>query len=261
MLSLFEQLRQKQLLRRYLLFFSAVIVFHSVIYYPVYLFLASDVVWKSSIVFFLWTEIAEPLSVYLFFWGSFAYLIYAGLRYSVRATVPYLIVYSIGSVLRYALQNVCFIIMMGFPSWQRSFSPVEILWNILLDLLIMGCVYGLFLLHRARMEEKGRIEMESWFPIDGFFRFQSVLVRLSLLSAAIPSIARLVTRAYYDIRTIAFEGFAPAGAAEIFLMVTYYVTDILTALLGHLLILVMFSAFHVSDVKAQMRFDGTDKKE
>ena len=258
--SLLEQLRQKRLFRQFLIFFFAVIVFHSVIYYPVYLFLASDIAWKSSIVFFLWAEIAEPLSVYLFFWGSFAYVIYAGIRYSVRAAIPYLVVYSIGSVLRYALQNVCFILMMGFPSWQRSFSPLEILWNVLLDLLIMGCVYGLLLLHRPRMESAGKTAFENCFPIDGFFDLKSMLVRLSLLSAAIPSIARLVTRAYYDVRTIVFEGLAPSGAPEIFLMVTYYVTDILTALLGHLLILTMLSSFHISDVRAQMRFDGEERK-
>ena len=150
--------------------------------------------------------------------------------------------------------------MMGFPAWQRSFSPLEILWNVLLDLLIMGCVYGLLLLHLSRMEGEGRTPFENCFPIDGFFRMKSLLVRLSLLSAAIPSIARLVTRAYYDIRTIAFEGFAPSGAPEVFLMVTYYVTDILTALLGHLLILMMLSSFHISDVRAQMRFDGENGK-
>ncbi len=255
MLSLLDQMRKARLLRRYLLFFSAVVLFHSVIYYPVYLFLASDVVWKNSIVFFLWTEIAEPLSVYLFFWGSFAYLIYAGIRFSSRSTIPYLVTYTVGAVLRYALQNVCFIFMMGLPSWQRSFSLVEILWNILLDLLIMGIVYGLFLLLWRRLKQEGKSPIEICFPLGGFFDFKNVLIKVAFAAASVPCVARLVTRAYYDLRTIVFEGFAPSGAAEIFLMITYYVTDVLTALLGYLIIFMMLSSFYLSDVKAQMHFD------
>ena len=261
MLSLLEQMRKRLLLRRYLLFFAAVIVFHSVIYYPVYLFLASDVAWKSSIVFFLWTEIAEPLSVYLFFWGSFAFLIYAGIRHSARATVPYLIVYAVGSVLRYALQNVCFIVMMGLPAWQRYFDLAEILWNILLDLLVMALVFVLLLLHLPRMCTGGKSPVENCLPVEGFFSLKNLLVRLSLLAAAVPSLAKIIVRASYDIQAVLLGGDTPSGAAEIFLMITYYVTDVLTALLGHLLIQLILSALHLSDVKARLRFEETDGRE
>ena len=256
MLSLFNQMQKKRFLNRYLLFLGAVVLFHSVIYYPVYLFLASDVAWKSSILYFLWTEIAEPLSVYLFFWGSFAFLIYAGIREgNERAAIPYLIVYTVGSVLRYALQNVCYIFMMGLTAWKVYFSFWDILWNILLDLAIMACVYVLLLVFLTRMKREGEVR-ERYLPVAGFFNLKNLLTRLSLISAAIPSLARILPRAYYDI----FGGNVPSGAAEIFLMITYYVTDVLTALLGHLVIVMMISAFHISDVKARMRFDASDKK-
>lgn len=255
MLSLFDQMQRTRRLRQYILFLSAVVLFHSVVYYPVYLFLASDVAWKSSIVFFLWTEIAEPLSVYLFFWGSFAYLLYAGIRFSPHSAIPYLVAYGAGSVLRYALQNVCFIFMMGLPSWQRSFSLPAVLWNILLDFLIMGVVYFFFLLLMRKLRGDGKPAIEVCFPLEGFFNFGNVLAKVAVAAAVIPSAARLATRVYYDIRTIAFEGRAPSGAPEIFLMITYYVTDILTALLGYLIIFMMLSSFHLSDVRARMHFD------
>jgi len=260
MLSLLDQMRKTRLLRQYLLFFSAVILFHSVIYYPVYLLLASDVIWKSSIVFFLWTEIAEPLSVYLFFWGSFAYMIYAGARYGTRATPPYLIAFAIGSVLRYALQNVCYILIMGLATWQHTFAPLEILWNVLLDLAIMAVVYLIFLLFNRETKGNGKDGLGRSLPLNGFFDFQNALARLSLFAAAIPSLARLITRAYYDIRLILVQGYAPSGGAEILLMITYYFSDILTAILGYLLIVMMLSGFYLSDVKAQMRFDGEEEK-
>ena len=256
MLSLFNQMQKKRFLNRYLLFLGAVVLFHSVIYYPVYLFLASDVAWKSSILYFLWTEIAEPLSVYLFFWGSFAFLIYAGIREgNGRAAIPYLIVYAVGSVLRYALQNVCYIFMMGLASWKVYFSFWDILWNILLDLAIMGCVFALLLVFLKRMRREGDAR-EICLPVTGFFNLKNLLIRLSLSAAAFPSLARILPRAYYDI----FGGNVPSGVAEIFLMITYYATDVLTALLGHIVIVMMISAFHVSDVRSRMRFDAENKK-
>lgn len=260
MLSLFDRMRQKRLLRQYLLFLGAVVFFHSVVYYPVYLLLASDVIWKSSIVFFLWTEIAEPLSVYLFFWGSFAYAIYVGVRYSVRAVTPYLVVYAVGSVLRYALQNVCYIFIMGLATWQHTFAPLEILWNILLDLAVMGIAYALLLLFSREMRRDGKEPCEKYLPMNGFFDLKNLLSRLSLCVAGLPSLARLITRAYYDIRLIVFQGYAPSGGAELFLMVTYYLTDILTAILGYLMIVMMLSGFFLSDARARMRFEDGEKK-
>lgn len=255
MLSLFDQMRKKRLLRRYMLFLSAVIVFHSVIYYPIYLMLASDVVWKNSIFFFLWTEIAEPLAAYLFFWGSFAYLIYAGVRFSRRATGAYLAVYLSGTVLRYALQNVCFMIMMGFPAWKRSLNLAQLLLSLLLDMLVMGVVYAIFLLLLRYLERQGKAPYSECLPLGGFFELKNPLIKVLAVSALIPEIARIITRAYYDIRMILFEQISPSGPAEILLMVTYYLTDILTALLGYLVIFVMVSSFHLSDFKAKMRFE------
>ncbi|MBE6589977.1 MAG: hypothetical protein E7643_07340 [Ruminococcaceae bacterium] len=256
MISLFDQMRKTKLLKHYIVFLSAIILFHSVLYYPLYLFLDSNVLWRNSIVYLLLTEIAEPLAGYLYFWGSFAYILYVGVRFSFKSTLPFLIVYSVGTVLRYAIQNVCFIVMMGFPLWTNSLRIFDLVFSIVMDLVILG--FAMLLLNLVfkskRKSSEGEGLIDTYMPFERFFHLSNPLQKTAFLMALLPSAARLISRGYYDIRLI-LAGQVPTGVAEIFLMITYYITDVLTAIVGFLIIVMMLSSFRLSEVKAHMEND------
>ena len=78
---LFDELCIKRFKKSFLIFAIACAGFISAIYTPVYLFLSTNVLWDSSIVLFLWTELIGPVMDFSFYWGSFAFLIYIYLRF------------------------------------------------------------------------------------------------------------------------------------------------------------------------------------
>ncbi len=257
MISLFDQMRKAKLLKQYMLFLSAIILFHSVIYYPLYLYLDTNVLWRNSIYFLLLTEIAEPLAGYFFFWISFAYLIYVGVRFSYRSALPFVGVYCVGVVLKYTLQNICFIIMMGYPRWTNSVRIPELLFSVAMDLLVVGfAMLFLFLIFKKR--EKGNEKkdvLNGYMPFSGFFQLSNPMQKAAFLTALLPSAARLFSRAYYDIRLILAERI-PDSAPEIFLVITYYLTDCLTALVGCLVVTMMLSYFRQLELKAKIDYEG-----
>ena len=256
MISLFDQMRKKRLLRNYVIFLSALIVFHSVLYYPLSLYMYSNTILKNSIIYLLLTEIAEPLAVYLYFWGSFAYLIYVGVRYSIKSAIPFFAAYSIGALLRYAIQNVCFILMMGFSLWESSLDLFALIFTIVMDLVIGSlALLILWLAFRKRTGSKKKEDsLEAYMPFSGFFSFSNPMQKTAFLLAILPSVARLLSRGYYDIRLV-IAGNVPDSAPEILLMITYYLTDCLTAVIGSLIIVMMLSSFRLSEMRARMKYE------
>ena len=257
MISLFDQMRRAKMRKQFMLFLSAIILFHSVIYYPLYLYLDSNVLWRNSIYYLLLTEIAEPLAGYLFFWVSFAYIIYVSVRFSFRAALPFLAVYGIGAFLRYALQNVCFILMMGYPRWVNSVRIGELIFSFVMDVAVIALAMLIVLLifKKQRKSEREGDALDDYMPFSGFFMLSNRKQRAAFFTALLPSAARLASRAYYDIRLILAQRI-PDTAPEIFLVITYYLTDCLTALVGCLAVTVMLSRFRLQEIKAKIAYEG-----
>ena len=252
MISLFDQMRKAKLIKQYMLFLSAIVLFYSVIYYPLYLYLDSNIIWRNSIYYLLLTEVAEPLAGYLFFWCSFAYVIYVGVRFSYQSTVPFLIVYCVGTFLKYALENICFIVIMGFPRWTNSVRVFDLIFSVVMDIVIMGfCTLLLFLVFKRK--ERGDV-LDAYMPFSGFFRLSNPVQRAAFLAALLPSAARLASRAYYDVRLILAQRI-PDTAPEIFLVFTYYLTDCLTAAVGCIVITMMLSYFRLFEIKAKIEYE------
>ncbi len=246
------------MLRNYVIFLSVIILFHSVLYYPLYLYMDSNTLWKHSIAFLLLTEIAEPLAVYLYFWGSFAYMLYVSVRYSLRSALPFFVAYSVGAFLRYAIQNLGFILMMGMSLWENSLDLFALLFTIGMDLLIGGLTFLiLWLVFRKQpVCKNGEDSLDTYMPFSGFFQFSNPMQKAAFLLAILPSAARLLSRGYYDIRLM-IAGNVPDTAPEIFLTVTYYLTDCLTAVIGCLIIVMMLSSFRLSELKARMKYENS----
>ena len=261
-LSLFDSMRKKRLQIKYLILMAAIVVFCSLIYYPVYLYLNSNVVWNGSLLRLLWMEILEPLVNYLFFWGSFAFLLYSAARYSLKGSAPILICYAVGTVLRYLLQNIAFIFMMGINAWESEFYISDLLISIVLDLLIMGVAVLLILLWKRKTgttsvfnQQNNGLIAEECFSFSRFFDWKNILLRTAFLMAIFPSAIRLLLRVWYDINLIVVQGIPVTDIGEILLIMTYYITDCAGFLVGYLVIFMILSALHLSDQKARLSMD------
>ena len=248
-ISLFDSIRQKQLWKKYLIFFSAVVIFSSLVYYPIYIHLNANILWSGSLLLFFWMEIVEPLVYYLTFWGSFAFLLYSASRYSLRGSTRILIVYALGTVLRYALQNVVFIFIMGLNEWEIVFHPLDVLFNIILDLFIMGAAVLAVSLWKKRTSHE-------CFPISKFFDLKNSMLKTALIISLFPTVLRLLSRLLYDIDLIFLKGIPVAGVGEALLIMTYYIAEGISFLVGYLVIFMLLSSFYLSDERARLKFEN-----
>ena len=208
-------------------------------------------------------EVLEPLINYLFFWGSFAFLLYALGHYSVKDSAFVLVFYAIGTVLRYLLQNIAFIFMMGINAWESEFYVSDLLISIVLDWLVMGAAFGIaWLFHRKRMPQsifntkEQRLISEDLFVFSRFFDLKNSLLKCALWMAALPSAVRLLLRAWYDINLLVVQGVPVMDVGEALLIATYYVTDCAGALVGYLVIFMILSSLQLADKKARLSADA-----
>ena len=262
-LSLFDCMYKKRLQTRYLILLAAIVVFYSFVYYPVYLYLNSNIVWNGSLLRLLWMEILEPLVNYLFFWGSFAFLLYSSARYSLKGSMPILAYYTVGTVLRYLFQNVAFIFMMGVNAWESEFYWHDLFLNIFLDLAIMGIAVLLIALWKNKKTptsifsgKQANCLSEECFNFSKFFDFKNLLLKTALLMAILPSAVRVLVRAWYDIDLILLRGIPVTDIGEVLLIATYYITDCAGFLVGYLVMFMILSSLYLSEKKARLNGAG-----
>lgn len=253
--ALFEQLRKKSLLHRMLLFSVIMVVLYALVYFPLYLYFSSDIAWSGSVLLFLLTELAEPILNYVFYWGAFAFVLYVCVRFSLRDGLPFWIVYAAGVILRYVVQMIVYLAMMGSASWGENFYPLDFLFSVGTDLLLMGAVvFAVWLLQRPKRDPEVPSLAEG-LSFSGFFERKNRFLRLTLFAAVLPSAMRLLTRVYYDIYWIVLMGDAVRSVGEVFLMVTYYVADCLSGGIGYLGMVLVLSSFRVSEARTKLKFD------
>ena len=136
---LFDELCIKRIKKHFLIFAIAFVVGLSAIYMPIYLLLSSNVVWRGSVVLFLLTELVEPLIDFSFYWGSFAFLIYAYLRFGKKQMKDFIITYVVAVVARYFFTMLVGYALMSFSGWETLWNEEipSALFSIVMDILQM----------------------------------------------------------------------------------------------------------------------------
>ena len=260
---LFDELCIKRIKKQFLIFAVACVTLVSVIYTPMYLLLSSNVLWRGSVLLFLLTELVEPLIDFSFYWGSFAFLIYAYLRFGKKQIKDFLIIYAVAVMARYFVTMLVGYILMSFPDaktfWGEEF--LSVLFSIGMDALQMLGVLLLTEFFCRRSWLQGSISstnsgsektIADCFPIEGLFRFQNPLARLCFFSALIPTGLKILSRIYFDI----FFWGLPTDAAEWLLLITYYIGDIATLFIGYFVLLYLLQMFHADETKRRVEFEA-----
>ncbi len=255
--DLLEAHRKKLYRRNFLIFLGACVGFYTLIYMPVYYLLSTNIVWSNSPLLLLWMEVIEPLMNYAFYWGSFAFVLYAILRDGKRPALQLAALYAAAAFLRYFTGLFSYMWIMGAIHWS-AFMATDF-WGLLFS-FFMDCVQMALLLLAFYFVEKKLIKShsqvvrqgsirEAFLPMMRAFEWKNPLFRLSFIAAAIPTVLQILSRLYYDLDLIFVRGMEISGAGEVIVILSYYITDIATAFLGALVISVLLNAFFRNDEK------------
>lgn len=260
---LFDELCIKRLQKAFLIFTVVCVACVSVVYTPIYLLLSSNVLWRNSVLLFLLTELIGPLVDLVFYWGSFAFLIYIYLRFGKKQIKNFAIIYAASAASRYLLSMIANYVLMSFSGWDtflKSDLP-ELLFSSAMDCLQMVGVLLLaeFCCHRPLTAAKkytkgaeGEEMIAEALPVQKLFAIKQPLQKLCFFAALIPAGIKLLSRLYYDI----FFWGLPTDASEWLLLATYYVGDVATLFVGHLVLLYLLQTFYTSETKRKIEFES-----
>ena len=260
---LFDEVSLKRTKKQFLIFAIACVGFISIVYTPIYLLLSSNVIWRNSILLFLWTELMGPIMDFSFYWGSFAFLIYIYLRFGKKQIKHFAIIYAVAVAARYIITTIVNFLLMSFPGWDVLLGEElpSALFTIGMDgLQMLGvlllaeycCRRPLMAAKAYRKGAEGEEMMADLFPIKGLFNLKDPLSGLCFFAALIPAGIKVLSRLYYDI----FFWGLPTDAGEWLLVATYYVGDIATLFIGYFVLLYLLQAFFTAEVKRKADFES-----
>ncbi len=260
---LFDEVFIKRTKKHFLIFAIACVGFTSLVYTPVYLLLSSNVLWRSSVVLFLWTELIGPITDFAFYWASFAFLIYIYLRFGKKQIKDFLITYVAAVVARCVITLLVNFLLMSFPGWDALLGEElpDFLFTVIMDSLQMlgvlllaefCCRRPLISTKSYRKGAEGEEMMSELLPVGALFNFKNPLSKLCFFSALIPTGIKILSRLYYDI----FFWGLPQDAGEWLLVATYYVGDVATLFIGYFVLLYFLQLFYTDETKRRIDFES-----
>ena len=256
--SIFDQGRQKKTLHSYVWQISLLAFLYSVVCTPLEIWINSDITVIQTVIPLLWDTVMSVMH-YLFYWLSFAYLLWAVGRFTLRQSKGILATYAIVASARYVISMLAGYVVNGFPTATEFFEEVllYLLLDIFLDLLFMGLAvwiaYEILDKPWKGMTPPASLEklpVCRWMPFASMFSFSNGMQRANLLMAAIPAVTQIVYRAIYD---IAFYGVA-RDLADLLWMISYYLADVLSIFIGYFVILLLLNRFYLNEEKARLEY-------
>lgn len=267
--SLFDADRQSKMRRYFTVFLAACAGFYAVLYMPIYYLLSTNVLWVNSPLLLLWMELIAPLMNYTLYWGSFAFVIYHACRFG-RSHLRYPIgMYALFTALRYLLGIVSYMSVMGAIHWSEFFANdlFGMIFSILMDWLQMAfLLLTLYLIERHAIKKDSIMGRDGelarrYLPLGRLFDLHNPILLTSLIISAVPAVIRVLERLYYDLDLILRLGMKVEGAGEVIVMVSYYVTDLLTVPLGCVVIALVLNLFCRLEQKAIAKADKEESSD
>ena len=247
---------QKARLERTLLWFLLVVVAISAfVLMPLSYLLASNVLLRDT-VWPMLNDFLLEISNYIYFWGSFAAVLYVIYRYGFRESKGAVGLYCGAALIRYLAYFLIGCVMSGFPTsfrdaWQDEL--VYLLLDVLMDLAQMGLVllFAYIWMARQRHFSLKKKSYPAWLPYEGMMALkQNPLLRVTAVAAIIPAGIRLLSRVIYD---VSLGG--AIDSIDLVWQIIGYASDILYVIVGYLLMLWLLSTRYVKDTSALETFE------
>lgn len=250
-LTLFEHCQRRRMTRRLAVYLFITAGFYAAVCTPVYLIAVSDVLIQDTAFPMVW-DCLMMLVNYGFYWISFSFVAYAALRFRISKCMPLLSLYAGMVVFRYGANIIAGFLVNGFPTVNSFLSDTfpYFLIDIILDWVQMAVV--VFILYwidknspHRRAEQRGALLLSN-MPIVGLLNFQNPVMRAALWSGIVPAAVQLLSRVRYDIAVG-----APVNAVDLLWMIVYYLSDILMALVGYFLMVLLLNRLFLKEEKAR----------
>ena len=232
-----SEIEKKKRIERYGgLLLLAMTCFFIFICTPVYVLASSNVMISTTIFPVLW-DFVQDAAHYLYYWIAFAFLIYLFARCSIKSTGFLALVYAGCSFLKYFL-SLLLVNLINSDWTSMNYHLYYVSVDVLGDLVLLGVAFLIcyLLLHRKR-EEKN-----IGFDFSGMFQVSNLVLRCALLISIVLMIGRLGSRVIFDL-----DDGAPRGIADLLGMILYYLGDIVSGLVGYLLMFLILSKLHLKD--------------
>lgn len=254
-LSLFESCRKKKLLVQFGIWLSAISVFYAAVFTPLFHVVSSNVLLINT-VYPLLLDFGMQFLNYLFYWCSFAYVVYAFFRFGWEKGYAFLVIYAIVVLLRYPIDLIAGFCMTGIPTADTflfNYLPYLLI-DIGMDLLLMlGLVLVLRTIRNKQpyvvRSKRGKV-LRSNLPFSRMFDLKNPVQRAAFWAALIPACVQLLSRVLFDL-----AWGAPAGLTDLLWMITYYALDVVYALIGFFVIVLWLNRFYFNEEKARMEYE------
>lgn len=199
-------------------------LFFPVVWIPVFLQINSDVLMEGSAFLVFW-DILQDLFSYLLYWFSVSFLAISLLRFGWKGSLPFFFGYLLASVFRRIGSILAeMIVLREFDDFSIT-KFLDTLFAVLVDLLLVGIL--LLILYLLAMRKKDPSARAGQLLPHLHLKHSPISVFV-LLSVLLYYLVQLFSRVQYDM----LVG-GPNGQEEIFLMIFYYLYDLLFAAIGY----------------------------
>lgn len=250
-LSLFDLCRKRNLNLRMLIFLFAITLFYAVICTPVSLLVSSDILLSETVLPLL-IDVLMLLCNYLFYWVSFAIVLYAIGRFEVGNCISLFGIYVGAVFFRYLANITAGFLVIGFPTWEDFLSDhlLYLLIDIGMDLILMAVM--VLIVSLTFKKASANSSPLAGLPIDRLFDLKNPIQLAAFWSAVIPAAVQLISRVFYD----AFYYGAPTSLIDLLWMVIYYVSDFANVVIGYLVIVLILNRIFMKEEKARIDYDS-----
>lgn len=245
---MFDRCRKKRLTVHLFVWLFAIALFYAAVCTPLSRFVLSDVLLSDTALPFLLDALLLFCN-YLFYWIAFAFLLYALLRFDLRACTPLLATYTGVVVFRYLANQIADFCVFGFPPINEFFSlylPYCLL-DVFLDLAQMGIAVWVTLTLKRGASAPEKL-LSSEMPTERLWDWKRRTLRAAFLIALVPAAFRLVSRVIYDV----WYG-APRGLSDLLWMIAAYLFDVACLWIGYFLIVLLINRFFMVERNARSK--------
>lgn len=240
-----KEIPQKQRLQRFqnILLFSLA-SFYALICTPVYILSVTNILISDSVFPVLW-DFVQDITQLLYYWVAFSFVIYITSKYSFAECKKTALVYAGCSAGRYLVSLLVGYLLLGATDgWDSIGSDlIYMAVDILVDWLQMAVVLLVVYLFLARTRTPGVLDFRSMIA------FEHPVLRCTLVVAFVPAFFRILARIRYDI----FFGAPQVGTGDLFWMIFYYCSDVLSGVVGYLCLFLILSQINLNVEEEKQR--------
>lgn len=257
---MFESYRKKRMRHFVLVCLLAIALIQGALIKPIFLSVASNSAFRDTPIPLL-IDFLYSLLELIFYWVSFAALLYAYTRFSSKFAWGIVGIYAVATVIRYGAELLFGYLLMGFSDAdQLLLDAFSATLDIFLMLLLIGVAFLVILFalrKQIALSNQERSEIFTpYFSVSRMFDLKNPILKALFLLAVLPCLMRV----FSHISTDLYLG-APTATVDLIWMVVTYLSDILFVFVGYYVMLLLINQIRIKELHSQMLYDANSNAE